>query len=69
MARRQYRHGSHSGIRPLNVKKELLAEATVKQAKGLDPAPSLADKPNLGSRADTSGEPEDKDSLKSLIGD
>ena len=52
-----------------SVKKELLAEATVKQVKGLDPAPSLADSPNLGSRADTSGEPEDKDSLKSLIGE
>ena len=51
-----------------SVKKELLAEATVKQAKGLETAPSLADSPNLGSRADTSGEPEDKDSLKNLIG-
>lgn len=50
------------------IKKELLAQAAVRQAKGLDPAPTLADEPNLGAR-DKTVEPEDKDSLKSLIGE
>ena len=48
------------------IKKELLAEAAVRQAKGIDPAPSLADSPNLGARADTS---ESDDSLDSLVGE
>ena len=51
------------------IKKELLAQAAVRQAKGLDPAPTLADEPNLGAREKTDVEPEDKDSLKSLIGE
>ncbi len=47
------------------IKKELLAEATVRQAKGLPDAVSLADSPNLGTRADKT---EEDDSLKSLLG-
>ncbi len=50
------------------IKKELLAQAAVRQAKGLDPAPTLADEPNLGARDKAEVEPEDKDSLKSLLG-
>ena len=50
------------------IKKELLAEAAVRQAKGIeDPAPSLADSPNMGARAE-SGEPPD-DSLEKLLGE
>ena len=51
------------------IKTELLAQAAVRQAKGLDPAPTLAGEPNLGAREKTDVEPEDKDSLKSLIGE
>ena len=51
------------------IKTELLAQAAVRQAKGLDPAPTLADEPNLGAREKTDVEPEDKDSLKALIGE
>ncbi len=50
------------------IKKELLAQAAVKQAKGLDPAPTLAGEPNLGARDKTDVEPEDKESLKALLG-
>ncbi len=49
------------------IKKELLAQATVRQAKGLDPAVSLAGEPNLGARDDDAGEP--GDSLTELIGE
>ncbi len=47
------------------IKKELLAQAAVKQAKGITPPASLADEPNVGSRADTT---EPDDSLEALIG-
>ncbi len=50
------------------IKKEALAQATVRQAKGLDPAASLAGEPNLGAREKADVEPDDKDSLKSLLG-
>ncbi len=50
------------------IKKELLAQAAVNQAKGLDPAPTLAGEPNLGARDKTDVEPEDKESLKALLG-
>ena len=49
------------------IRKELLAQATVRQAKGLDPAVSLAGEPNLGARDDDAGEP--GDSLTELIGE
>ncbi len=49
------------------IKKEALAQATVSKAKGLDPAPTLAGEPNLGAR-ETTVEPEDKESLKALLG-
>ena len=42
------------------IKKELLAEATVRQAKGLPDAVSLADSPNLGTRADKTEDPDDE---------
>ncbi len=51
------------------IKTELLAQAAVRQAKGLDPAPTLAGEPNLGAREKTDVEPEDEDSLKELIGE
>ena len=51
------------------IKPELLAQAAVRQAKGLDPAPTLAGEPNLGARDKPDVEPEDKDSLKNLIGE
>lgn len=48
------------------IKKELLAQATVRQAKGLPDAVSLADSPNLGTRADKVDTSDDN--LKDLIG-
>jgi len=49
------------------IKTELLAQATVRQAKGLDPAPTLADEPNLGARE--KADVVEEDDLKKLIGE
>ncbi len=50
-----------------SIKKELLAEAAVRQAKGLDPPPSLAGEPNTGARAESTELPDD--SLEKLVGE